>query len=177
MFIIGESLQNLPNIVNSAVIKADWQSVWKSASLLWVYPLCREQQQQCWNDKKFRIKLEGWSGSLFWQQIASECCWIFNKRSSPRGVHRALFSIRMSEEFLALRRDQNHRHSRGNGSQRWRRTQKNAAVNTKIDTLFTRNNSIMANKRNIDSHGSSYCNLEQSVYADCRNLTNSVDVC
>lgn len=54
---------------------------------------------------------------------------------------------------------------------------KNAAVNTKIDTLFTRNNSIMANKRNIDSHGSSYCNLEQSVYADCRNLANSVDVC
>lgn len=105
MFIIGEGLQNLPNIVNSDVIKADWQPVRKSASLLWVYPLCRKQQQQCWNDKKFRIKLEGWSGSLFWQQIASECCWIFNKRSSPRGVHRALFSIWMSEDFLA----QNHR--------------------------------------------------------------------
>lgn len=108
MFIIGERLQNLPNIVNSDVIKADWQTVWKSASLLWVYPLRRKQQQQCWNDKKFRIKLEGWSGSLFWLQIASECCWIFNKRNPPRGVHRALFSIWMSEEFLALRRDQNH---------------------------------------------------------------------
>lgn len=33
MFIIGESLQNLPNIVNAAVIKVDWQSAWKSASL------------------------------------------------------------------------------------------------------------------------------------------------
>lgn len=108
MFIIGESLQNLPNIVNSDVIKVDWQSAWKSASLPWVYPLCRKQQQQCWNDKKFRIKLEGWRGSLFWQQIASECCWNFNKSGSPHGVHRALFLIWMSEEFLALRHDQNH---------------------------------------------------------------------
>lgn len=110
MFITGESLQNVPNIVNSDVIKADWQSAWKSTSLLWAYPFCRKQQQQCWNDKKFGIKLEGWSGSLLWQPIASECCWIFNKRSSPHGGHRALFSIWMWEEFLALRRDQNHGH-------------------------------------------------------------------
>lgn len=34
----------------------------------------------------------------------------------------------------------------------------------------------MANKGNIDSHGSSYCNLEEIIYADRRNLTNSVDV-
>lgn len=36
MFIIGESLQNFPNIENAAVIKVDWQSVWMSLSLLWV---------------------------------------------------------------------------------------------------------------------------------------------
>lgn len=32
MFIIGERLQNFPNIENAAVIKVDWQSVWKSLS-------------------------------------------------------------------------------------------------------------------------------------------------
>lgn len=45
MFIIGESPQNLPNIVNSDVIKADWQSVWKRASLLRVYPLCKKKKK------------------------------------------------------------------------------------------------------------------------------------
>lgn len=28
--------------------------------------------------------------------------------------------------------------------------------------MFTRNSSIMANEGNIDSHGSSHCNLEES---------------
>lgn len=65
------------------------------------------------------------------------------------------------KEFLALRRDLNHRHSRGNGSQRWKGTQKTLHVNPKIGSLFTHNNSIMANKGNRDSHGSSYCNLEE----------------
>lgn len=40
MFIIGESLQNRPNIVNAAVI--NWQSVWMSASLPWVFILFAE---------------------------------------------------------------------------------------------------------------------------------------
>lgn len=55
-------------------------------------------------------------------------------------------------------------------SERWKRTQKTLQGNPKIDTLFTRNSSIRANKGNIDSHGSSYCNLEVL-------FCSSADVC
>lgn len=53
-------------------------------------------------------------------------------------------------------------------SQLWKRwpemeeNPKDAASEHKKDTLFTGNKSIVANRGNIDSHGSTYCNLEES---------------
>lgn len=64
------------------------------------YPLCRKQQQQFWNDKKFWILLEWQRGSLFWQWIALECCWMLNKRCTLCAVCGALFLICIWEGCL-----------------------------------------------------------------------------
>lgn len=71
------------------------------------YPLCRKQQQQSWNDKKFWILLEWLRGSLFWQQLASECYWMPNKVEhivcSPWGIILNLHMRGISKEPLSAR--------------------------------------------------------------------------
>lgn len=73
-------------------------------------------------------------------------------------MHRALFSIWMSEEFLA----QNYRHV-SDVTAVETGPEMTLQVNTLIDALFTLNESIVANKGNIDSYGSRYCNLEEAA--------------
>lgn len=91
------------------------------------------------------------------QNVVEFLFFFFNKRSSPRGVHRALFSIWMSEEFLA--QSPRHVSNVANGGQRW----KTPRANTQIVPLFAPNENIVANKGRIDSYGSRYRDLEEAA--------------
>lgn len=102
MFIIGESLQNLPNIVRKCRCYWAWLAVCVKEGLSSVgFILFSENSSSSFEMiRSFKLHWNDREGSLFWQWIASECCWMLNKRSMSCGVHGALFSICIWEGCL-----------------------------------------------------------------------------